>query len=87
MWEKVFFPTFLVLRVCTCIKVRVFFFFFWCKVQEIVHNIHISRIFFSRSPEAFAGMVWDFFGPSTWNQYWKWNQIPQWISYLLFSIF
>ena len=25
MWEKIFFPTFLVLRVCTCIKVRVLF--------------------------------------------------------------
>ena len=41
-----------------------------------------------KNPKSFYfGMVWDFFGPSTWNQYWKWNQIPQWMSPLLYVSF
>ena len=48
----------------------------------------LNKLFYKFNPKSFySGMVWDFFGPSTWNQYWKWNQIPQWMSRLLFSIF
>ena len=51
-----FSPTFLVLRVCTCIKVEVFFFFFlvWVKYQRIIHNRPTSRIFFKEPRGATA---------------------------------
>ena len=58
MWEKIFFSTFLVLRVCTCIKVGVLFYFIlflvWEKYQRIVHNRPTSKIFFKEPGGATA---------------------------------